>query len=314
VAYANPHYLVETDWLATQLQEPNLRLVEVTAIVSSERTNRAKALCYDKQHIPGAVFLDVAGEDGGFTDANGEFPLTWPTQLQFEAAVGNLGIDNDSHVILYASTVGQQLYSCAMWCTRAWWIMHHYGVRCSILNGALEKWLAEGRPATSRPGHYPKATFRADPLWTRGIAYKQDVIDALRGDGTRCVVNALPAQCHLGTSDVVYGPRRGHITGSVNVPMPELVDWETGVFAQAQDMEARFREAGVLSADSVITYCGGGGCATTDGFALALLGYTRVAMYDNSLFEWGTDAALPMTQPDIGQADAQVAQRNNGQR
>ena len=297
MAYANPHYLVDTDWLATHLHDSNLRIVEVTAIVSSDRINRGKTLCYDKQHIPGAVFLDVAGKDGGFTDPDGDFPLTWPTQAQVETAMGNLGIDNNSHVVIYASTVGQQLYSCAMWCTRAWWIMHHYGVRCSILNGALQKWQAEERPVSTTPGHYPKASFKADPQWTRGIAYKQDVLDALAGDGTRCVVNALPKECHLGTADVVYGPRKGHITGSINVPMPELVDRETAMFADAQTMEARFREAGVLAADSIITYCGGGGCATTDGFALALLGYTNVAMYDNSLFEWGTDPALPMTDP-----------------
>lgn len=296
MTYANPQYLVETDWLAGHLHDPELRIVEVTGILSPDRTNLAKAMCYDRQHLPGAVFLDVAGEHGGFSDPDGEFPLTWPTPPQFEAVMGNLGIGNDAHVILYASTVGQQLYSCAMWCTRAWWIMHHYGVQCSILNGSLEKWQAEGLPVSAEPGHYPPATFRAAPDWKRGIARKQDVLDALQGGDNRRVVNALPADCHRGTSEIVYGPRKGHITGSVNVPMPDLVDRETAVFADAPKMEALFREAGVLSADSVITYCGGGGCATTDGFALALLGYTSVAMYDNSLFEWGADTVLPMTQ------------------
>lgn len=300
MAYANPQYLVETDWLAAHMQDANLRIVEVTAILSSGRTNTAKAMCYDKQHIPDAVFLDVAGKDGGFTDPDGEFPLTWPTSRQFEAAMGSLGIDNDTHVILYASTVGQQLYSCAMWCTRAWWLMHHYGVRCSILNGALEKWLAEGRSVSTTAERYPQTSFKVDPDWARGIVYKQDVLDALESEGSRCVVNALPTECHLGTSNVVYGPRKGHITGSISVPMPELVDRDTGVFMDAQRMEALFRDAGVLSADSVITYCGGGGCATTDGFALALLGYTRVAMYDNSLFEWGADPSLPITNPGDG--------------
>ena len=297
MTYANPHYLVETDWLEAHLQDASLRIVEVTAILSPERVNLAKARCYDQRHIPGAVFLDVAGKHGGLSDPNGEFPLTWPTPEQFETTMGRLGIANDSHVVVYASTVGQQLYSCAMWCTRAWWLMHHYGVRCSVLNGALEKWIAEGRAVTDAPGTYPPTRFHVDPDWHRGIVYKHDVLDALHNDNGCCVVNALPEACHLGTSEVVYGPRKGHITGSVNVPMPNLVDWETGVFADASSMEAQFRAAGVLSADRVITYCGGGGCATTDGFALALLGYTNVAMYDNSLFEWGADPALPMTQP-----------------
>jgi thiosulfate/3-mercaptopyruvate sulfurtransferase len=213
-------------------------------------------------------------------------------------------VGNDSHVVLYASTVGQQRYSCAMWCTRAWWIMHHFGAQISILNGALEKWITEGRPVSSAPGYYPPSEFRADPRWTRGIAYKEDVLDALNTDGSCRVVNALPTECHLGTSDIVYGSRKGHITGSINVPMPQLVHWDTGVFVDAEGMRAEFARHDLLSADGVITYCGGGGCATTDGFALALLGYTNVAMYDNSLHEWGADPSLPMTDPSNGQNES----------
>ena len=110
-----------------------------------------------------------------------------------------------------------------------------------------------------------------------------------------------PTEFYMGTSRLVYGPRRGHITGSVSVSMPALADWNTGVFASAEAMHAHFAQADVLSADSVITYCGGGGCATTDAFELGLLGYTRVAMYDNSLYEWGADPSLPMTDPSSGQ-------------
>ena len=297
MTYTNPQYLVETEWLAKHLYDPELRIIEVTSVLTANRSNVAKATSYVKQHIPCAVYLDVAGEYGGFNAPDAEFPLTWPGREQFEQVMGLLGVGNNAHVILYASTVGQQLYSCIMWCARAWWVMHHFGVRCSILNGALEKWIGEGRPVTTEPGHYAPTTFRADADWTRGIAYKQDVLDALRTGRTK-VVNALPRDCHLGLGDVVYGPRRGHITGSVNVPMPELVNRESGVFADSQRIEELFSEAGLLSADNIITYCGGGGCATVNGFALALLGRTDVAMYDNSLFEWGADPALPMTVPD----------------
>jgi thiosulfate/3-mercaptopyruvate sulfurtransferase len=299
--YANPQYLVETDWLETHLQDDNLRLIEVTGVLNPKRENIAKELCYDKRHIPGAVFLDVASFYGPFSDPQGTFPLTWPPPAQFEAIMGHLGVGNSSHVVLYASTVGQRLYSCAMWCTRAWWIMHHFGVQCAILNGALEKWIAEGRPISSVPGQYFPTSFRAAPTWRRGLAEKEDVLKALQGGGSCCVVNALPTEFYMGTSEMVYGPRKGHITGSVSVPMPALVDWNTGIFASAEAMQAHFEQAGVLAADSVITYCGGGGCATTDAFALALLGYTRVAMYDNSLFEWGADPSLPMTDPSSGQ-------------
>jgi thiosulfate/3-mercaptopyruvate sulfurtransferase len=76
-----------------------------------------------------------------------------------------------------------------------------------------------------------------------------------------------------------------------------LVDQGTGMFASADDLRAHFEQAGVLSAESVITYCGGAIAATVDAFALALLGYTHVAVYDGSLFEWVADPLLPITDP-----------------
>jgi thiosulfate/3-mercaptopyruvate sulfurtransferase len=300
MAYENSEFLVETEWLESHLMDEDLRLIEVTGVLSANGQNAAKEMCYDRHHIPGAVFLDVASHRGVFSDPKGKFPLTWPTLGQFEDLMGNLGVSNNTRVVLYASSVGQRLYSCAMWCTRAWWIMHNFGVRCAILNGSLERWIDEGRPSTTETGHYTATRFKADRQWARAIAYKEDVLEALQGDNSQCVVNALPRESYLGASDIVYGTRKGHITGSVSVPMPNLVDWDSGVFVSAQEMRKQFERADVLSAESVVTYCGGGGCATTNAFALALLGFTRVKMYDNSLYEWGADPTLPMTNPSDG--------------
>ena len=44
----------------------------------------------------------------------------------------------------------------------------------------------------------------------------------------------------------------------------------------------------------VITYCGGGIAASNDAFALSLLGYENVAVYDASMSEWAADASLPL--------------------
>jgi len=120
MSYENDDFLVETDWLDAHLQDADLRLFEVTGVLSPGRQNIAKETCFDRHHIPGAVFLDVASHGGVFSDPNGEFPLTWLTPAQFEGLMGNLGVDNGSHVVLCASTAGQRLYSCAMWSTRAW--------------------------------------------------------------------------------------------------------------------------------------------------------------------------------------------------
>jgi 3-mercaptopyruvate sulfurtransferase SseA len=80
-------------------------------------------------HVAGAAFLDVASARSVLSDPHAPLRWTWPSQEHFEVVMGRAGVGNDSHVVRYASTAGQRIYNNTMWCTRAWWIMHHFGVR-----------------------------------------------------------------------------------------------------------------------------------------------------------------------------------------
>ena len=64
--------------------------------------------------------------------------------------------------------------------------------------------------------------------------------------------------------------------------------------ADQQRLAERFASVGADQAERVITYCGGGIAASNDAFALTLLGYDNVAIYDASLSEWAADESLPM--------------------
>ena len=44
----------------------------------------------------------------------------------------------------------------------------------------------------------------------------------------------------------------------------------------------------------ILAYCGGGIAATLDAFLLHQLGFTDIAVYDNSMSEWATDESLPI--------------------
>jgi thiosulfate/3-mercaptopyruvate sulfurtransferase len=122
---------------------------------------------------------------------------------------------------------------------------------------------------------------------------KQDVLAAM-DDGATCIVNALSAAQHRG--EVSTYARRGHIPGALNVPAAELVDADTGRYLPLDELRERF--ADVLRRPRVVTYCGGGIAATSDAFALTLLGHEDVAVYDGSLTEWAADPALPLVTDD----------------
>jgi thiosulfate/3-mercaptopyruvate sulfurtransferase len=84
----------------------------------------------------------------------------------------------------------------------------------------------------------------------------------------------------------------GHIQGAGNVYFNDLVDDASGKFKSADEMQQRFRAAGVKAGDRVVTYCFIGQQASALYFASRYLGYdTR--LYDGSWEEWTKHPELP---------------------
>ncbi len=300
--FTHHEWLVSTDWLAEHLEDPTLRILDVTAKLSSALDNGAGEQCWQESHIPGSVFFDVPSAKGRLSNPDAALPWMWPTAAQFEAAMTGAGVGAGTRVVLVARTPRPGIDSGTMWCTRAWWTMHHYGVDCAILRGGIEQWEAEGRPLVSGAEVAPEAPatpVTAAPGWEVARATADDVLAAVGeiegGSPAVCLVDALPPENFDGTS-AGYG-RPGHITGAVNVPFRSLIDAETCGFVDADRMHQALAEAGLLDAPRVITYCGGAIAATVDAFCLALLGHEDVAVYDGSLMEWTADPSRPMTNP-----------------
>jgi thiosulfate/3-mercaptopyruvate sulfurtransferase len=294
--FVHPEYLVSTDWLAEHLGDEKLSILDVTAMLTSKLINRAEAEWFDKGHIPGSVFFDVPAGQGVLSDKNATLPWSWPPKDQFEATMAEFGIGNDTRVVLVARTPREGLDSGTMWCTRAWWTLFHFGVHCSILQGGIEKWEAEERDMTTETVKPAMATFSASEDYSKGMASKDDVLASIT-DGSTCLVDTLPETAYNGT-EAGYGPRKGHIENAINVPFRSLLESETAQFKNADSMSYALAE--LLSKPKVITYCGGAIAATVDAFALKLLGYENVAVYDGSLMEWSADPDLPMVDPNPG--------------
>ncbi|MGK0225951.1 MAG: thiosulfate/3-mercaptopyruvate sulfurtransferase [Thermoproteota archaeon] len=298
--FTNPEYLVSTEWLADHFDRPDVRVLDVTAKLTSKLENRAEAECYQDSHIPGSLFFDVPAGKGVLSSQEDVLPWMWPSPDEVVATLAAVGVGPETKVVLVARTPREGIDSGTMWCTRAWWTLHHYGVDCAILHGGIERWEAEGRPLTDTASTIPEAApFVPIPGWESARATKDDVLAAVQGHA--CLVDALPADSFDGTG-TSYGPRSGHITGAVNVPYRSLIEAETAAFVGPASMHERLAEAGLLGTPKVITYCGGAIAATVDAFALALFDKTDVAVYDGSLMEWTKDAELPMTDPSAGNA------------
>ena len=287
-----PEFLVETDWLEPLLGTPGLLIFDCAVIAGpNPDTKFAKKFPfsfesgqkkYDAGHIPGSGFIDILAN---LTDKSSSFPLMSPPVQQFVEAMGNYGINNNTHVVLYSSTE-------PMWATRVWWLLRAFGFdNAAILNGGWAKWEQEERPVSQDPVNYGQKKFTARPR-PELFADKEEVLKATEADDT-CIINALPPGMHTGAGGPTFG-RMGRIAGSVNVPSGALHEPETGTYLPIDKLREVFIAAGIDQAEKIITYCGGGIASSNDAFVLAMLGFENISVYDASMFEWGNDHSLPM--------------------
>jgi thiosulfate/3-mercaptopyruvate sulfurtransferase len=281
--YARPELLADPAALAGRLDDADLRIVDATVfLVPAERGYRAQSgrEKYAQGHIPGAAFMDLIN---AFSDTTTGLGFSLPDPGVIAAALGSLGISNDSEVIVYST-------GHLMWATRAWWLLRYVGhQRAFVLNGGFDAWrdlelpVETGTRERAAVGYQPRpdASLFTDLNGMR---------EALEEPGV-CTVNALSPEVYAGTGAMSYG-RPGHIPGSVNVPYEDLL--ADGRFKPAGALTEALEAKGLLSADRVVTYCGGGIAATLDGFACLLVGGDNVAVYDGSMSEWARDPALPL--------------------
>jgi thiosulfate/3-mercaptopyruvate sulfurtransferase len=284
--FAHPEFLVETEALAGRLDDPDLRVFDCTThlvpdpkITYQVVPGRAD---FEKGHIPGAQFIDLQGD---LSEKNHRFRFMLPSADAFADTMRRFGVGESTRVVLYSTAN-------PWWATRVWWMLRIFGFdAAAVLNGGWQKWSREGRPvetgpAKSRaPGNFVVREPR--PL----MVGKAEVLQAIGNDSV-CTINALLPEQHAGTGGNTYA-RPGHIKGSVNLPAAHLLDPKTNEFLPAAELRKRFETIGA-SGKEIITYCGGGIAASADAFALVLLGYPDVKLYDASLSEWATDPSLPM--------------------
>ena len=243
-------FLVSTDWLADHLGDPDVRVLDVSGFHVEPGVNGA----YDDylaEHIPGAVWFDVCSSHGVLSDPDAELWWTWPAIERIEAAMSSAGVGDDTTVVITARTYDRPLGLGTMWCTRAWWTLHHSGVRCAILEGGLERWRREGRSVESGPVEVPAADFHVEDRRAEAIAHRDDVERAL-ADGASCVIDALPTESYTGQRSNYARP--GHIAGAGSLPYGTFIAEPTAAFIPLDEATEAFRTAGVFDVERAVLY------------------------------------------------------------
>jgi thiosulfate/3-mercaptopyruvate sulfurtransferase len=139
--------LVSTEWLASHLNDPRLRIVDA----------RPALFAYLQGHIPGAVYLHTET----LRISRGGVPAQLLSPQRLAEILGAIGIGNEHTVVIYSSGAEGDFFAHA---TYVAFVLESLGHRAiGILDGGFEKWQAENRPITQQVPRIANGAFQAPP-------------------------------------------------------------------------------------------------------------------------------------------------------
>lgn len=271
--------LVDNAWLANNLSNPQVRVIEVSVEPGK----------FERGHIPGAVnfrwHLDLV--DPVRRDV--------ASQENWEALLSRAGITPDTTVVLY----GDHNNWFAAWGA---WIFKYYGhADVRLLDGGRNLWERQNRELSSRPARHAASQYRVASVNRELRARLSDVLQVVEGEHQAKLLDIRsPAEFEgrifapQGVQELAI--RAGHIPGAKNVPWGSVVR-EDGTFKSAEELRKLYADIGIDGSQPVIVYCRIGERSAHSWFVLTqILGY-QARQYDGSWTEYGNAVGVPIENP-----------------
>ncbi len=270
--------LCSVDELKSRLSEDDVKVVDASWYLPAANIN-----CIDqfsKQRIAGAVFFDI----DEVCDQTSDLPHMLPTEDHFAQAVLDLGIDNQSDVVVY-DTAG--LFSAA----RVWWMFKIFGhERVRVLDGGLPAWLNAGGETESGPSKSASRAKAFKAQINETFLADKSVIKKNIDSGDYIVLDARSKGRFNGEEpEPRIGLSSGHMPRSKSLPIGELI--KHGKLKTVGELINVFSKLGLQSDDhdqALITSCGSGVTAAIITLALVQCGFGMHKLYDGAWAEWAS--------------------------
>jgi thiosulfate/3-mercaptopyruvate sulfurtransferase len=275
-ARESPSKLVGVEWLAANLKNPGVRIIDL----------RAEIRDYWESHIPGSVFLDTAA-------------LRWPERgvpgklmppPVLARLLGEMGIGRDTRIVIYSEV---HHYRAAYFA----WALDYIGHESwAVLENGFEGWKGNSLPLTQDYPPIKPVSYAWDGAVDPSVRATLEEVKT-RDTGGTVLIDVRPKDLYSGKTGA--WKRRGHIPGAINHFWTDDVD-AGGKWKSPEILRAAYAEQGVTPDKMIIVSCGQGQMSSHAYFTLKyILGFPRVKNYDGSFNEWSNRDDLPVeTSPD----------------
>lgn len=236
---------------------------------------------FENGHIPGALWVDLNNQLARHDQPATEGRHPFPTPASFAAAMGSLGIANNTIVVAYDDTGGLTAGRLAV-------MLRMIGCDAAVLAGGLKAWngaLETGPARTPTPVEFTATEWPHDRL-----ASAEEVERIIAAGGI--AIDARSHERFLGEANKI-DKRAGHIPGSRSAPWSEVLD-SRGTPRSAAVMRERYKDLGIddqheNAKHEVIAYCGSGVSACMNILAMEAAGLAAPKLYVASWSGWSAD-------------------------
>jgi thiosulfate/3-mercaptopyruvate sulfurtransferase len=279
-AAGKPEFLVDADWLARNLKDPKLVVLEVRYYPHRYFT---------VGHIPGAVQVQRFKDLG---DNHAIPTMRFPSREAFERTLRSWGVNDDSTIVLYDDSVTALT-------SRLYFLLDLYGYdmkRVKILNGGTVEWSAFNDMSKEETRRKP-GNVRLKPAKPGMVVEWTDVYRDVvaRRDPHIVLLDSRPADMYSGKV-IQHSIRGGHIPGAINVVSLDGVDGQSQTWKTLDDIAALYRS--IPKDKTIYVYCHDGFRSSLAWLQLRTLGYKDVRVYNGGWGDWGNNLTLPVSEGD----------------
>ena len=274
--------LIDARSLLARIADPALAVLDCRFELADPAAGRR---AYEQGHIPGAGFLDLNRDLSAVPDAHsGRHPL--PDPLVFAKAMGRLGLEAETRMILYDQDNGS-------FAARAWWMLRWIGARhVAVLDGGIAAWLRVGGALqTDPPPARPPCRFEPQ-VRHEWVAGSGEILAGI-GRADRLLLDARAPARFAGEVEPI-DPVAGHVPGARNHPFSDNLQAD-GRFLPQAELRRRWQER-LAGGDParVINMCGSGVTACHNLLAMEQAGLPAGRLYAGSWSEWIRDPSRPV--------------------